>query len=142
MAAVERGGKFEAANADAQSFLERERNLRWVVFGVSHVTMKIRRRHEPKSGRASGTSVHLQNRSCNYRYAALKSPILLKRQTMKSGCLEQPKSDIAARFEQDLRKPTVRLAAKPTGEKDMALEQQKQHHFVSLLMAEAVRQLR
>ena len=89
-----------------------------------------------------GTSVHLENRSCKCRDAKLKAPNLLKRQTMKSGCLEQLKPDTAARFENDLRKPTVRLAAKPTREKDTALEQQKQHHFVSLLMAEAVRQLR
>jgi len=61
LAAVERRGKSEAANADAQSHLEREHNLRWVVFGVAHITMKIRRRSELESGRASGTSVHLEN---------------------------------------------------------------------------------
>ena len=39
---------------------------------------------------------------------------------MKSGYLEQLKSDIAARFERDLRKPTVKPAAKPTMEEDLA----------------------
>ena len=68
--------------------------------------------------------------------------MLPQRETMNSGCLEQLIPDIAARFENDLRKPTVRLAAKPTREKDTALEQQKQHHFVSILMEEAVRQLK
>jgi hypothetical protein len=61
---------------------------------------------------------------------------------MKSGYLEQLKSDIAARFERDLRKPRVKPAAKPTMEEDTALEQQKQDHFARLLMAEAVRQLK
>ena len=61
---------------------------------------------------------------------------------MKSGYLEQLKSDIAARFERDLRKPTAKPAVKPTMEVDTALEQQKQDHFARLLMAEAVRQLK
>jgi hypothetical protein len=61
---------------------------------------------------------------------------------MKSGYLEQLKSDIAARFEQDLRKPMSKPAAKPTLEEDTVLEQQKQDHFARLLMAEAVRQLK
>ena len=60
---------------------------------------------------------------------------------MKSGYLEQLKSDIAARFERDLRKPRAKTA-KPTKEEDTALEQQKQDHFARLLMAEAVRQLK
>lgn len=139
---MERRGKSEAANPDAQSYLEREHNLRWVVFGVAHVTMKIRRRPELKSGTASGTSVHLENRCCKCRYAKLKAPILLQGETMKSGYLEQLKSDIAARFEKDLRKPRIRPDAKPTMEEDTTLEQQKQDHFARLLMAEAVRQLK
>ena len=61
---------------------------------------------------------------------------------MKSGYLEQLKSDIAARFERDLRKPRSKSAVKPTMEEDTALEQQKQDHFARLLMAEAVRQLK
>ena len=62
---------------------------------------------------------------------------------MKSGYLERLKSDIAARFERDLRKPTAKSAVKPTmEEEDPALEQQKQDHFARLLMAEAVRQLK
>ena len=61
---------------------------------------------------------------------------------MKSGYLEQLKSDIAARFERDLRKPRVKPAGKPTMEEDAGLEQQKQDHFARLLMAEAVRQLK
>ena len=61
---------------------------------------------------------------------------------MKSSYLEQLKSDIAARFERDLRKPRSKAAAKPTREEDTALEQQKQDHFTRLLMAEAVRQLK
>ena len=61
---------------------------------------------------------------------------------MKSGYLEQLKSDIAARFEKDLRKPRAKSAATSTIEDDKALEQQKQDHFARLLMAEAVRQLK
>ena len=61
---------------------------------------------------------------------------------MKSGYLEKLKSDIAARFERDLRKPGSKSAGKPTMDEDPALEQQKQDHFASLLMAEAVRQLK
>ncbi len=61
---------------------------------------------------------------------------------MKSGYLEQLKSDIAARFERDLRKPRTKPTVKPTMEEDTALEQQKQDHFARLLMAEAVRQLK
>ena len=61
---------------------------------------------------------------------------------MKSGYLEQLKSDIAARFERDLRKPGAKTVAKPTMDEDTALEQQKQDHFTRLLMAEAVRQLK
>jgi hypothetical protein len=61
---------------------------------------------------------------------------------MKSGYLEQLKSDIAARFEKDLRKPRAKLAVKPIREEDAALEQQKQDHFTRLLMAEALRQLK
>lgn len=139
---MERRGKSEAANADAQSHIERERNLRWVVFGVAHVTMKIRRRSELKPGRASGTTVHFENRSGKCRYATLKSPMLPQRETMNSGCLEQLILDIAARFEKDLRKPRVRPAAKPTLEKDTGLDHQKQDHFARLLMAEAVRRLK
>ena len=61
---------------------------------------------------------------------------------MKSGYLEQLKSEIAARFERDLRKPRARARVKSTTEEDSALEQQKQDHFAKLLMAEAVRQLK
>lgn len=61
---------------------------------------------------------------------------------MKPGYLEQLKSDIAARFERDLRKPRLKTAVKPADEKDNALEQQKQDHFARLLMAEAVRQVK
>jgi hypothetical protein len=61
---------------------------------------------------------------------------------MKSAYLEQLKSDIAARFERDLRKPRPKPAMKPSVEEDAALEQQKQNHFARLLMAEAVRQLK
>lgn len=61
---------------------------------------------------------------------------------MKSAYLEQLKSEIAARFEKDLRKPRVKSAVKPSVEEDAALEQQKQDHFAKLLMAEAVRQLK
>ena len=61
---------------------------------------------------------------------------------MKSGYLEQLKSDIAARFERDLRKPRARTAVKSATEEDTALEQQKQDHFARLLTAEAVRQLK
>lgn len=61
---------------------------------------------------------------------------------MKSGYLEQLKSDIAARFDRDLRKPRVRTAVKSTTEQDNELERQKQDHFAKLLMAEAVRQLK
>lgn len=72
----------------------------------------------------------------------MKTPILFRGETMKSSYLEQLKSDIAARFERDLRKPRSKAAAKPTREEDTALEQQKQDHFTRLLMAEAVRQLK
>jgi hypothetical protein len=61
---------------------------------------------------------------------------------MKSGYLEQLKSDIASRFEKDLRKPRAKTAKKPTKEEDASLERQKQDHFARLLMAEAVRQLK
>jgi hypothetical protein len=61
---------------------------------------------------------------------------------MKSGYLEQLKSDMAARFERDLRKPRAKPAVKPTIEEDTALEQQKHDHFARLLMAEAIRQLK
>jgi len=61
---------------------------------------------------------------------------------MKSNYLEQLKSDIAARFESDLRKPRAKPTVKPKMEEDTALEQQKQDHFAKLLMAEAVRQLK
>ena len=61
---------------------------------------------------------------------------------MKSGYVEQLKSDIAARFERDLRKPRAKPAAKSKMEEDAALEQQRQDHFAKLLMAEAVRQLK
>ena len=61
---------------------------------------------------------------------------------MKSGYLEQLKSDIAARFERDLRKPGSKPAVRPTMEEDATLEQQRQDHFARLLMAEAVRQLK
>lgn len=61
---------------------------------------------------------------------------------MKSGYLEQLKSDIAARFERDLRKPRAKSTVHTTLEDDKALEQQKQDHFARLLMAEAVRQLK
>jgi len=39
---------------------------------------------------------------------------------MKSGYLEQLKSDIAARFERDLRKPRAKPAVTPTMEEDTA----------------------
>ena len=61
---------------------------------------------------------------------------------MKSDYLERLKSDIAARFERDLRKPRAKAAVKPTVEEDRVFEQQKQDHFARLLMAEAVRQLK
>jgi hypothetical protein len=61
---------------------------------------------------------------------------------MKSDYLEQLKSDIAARFERDLRKPRAKPVVKPTLEDDEALERQRQDHFARLLMAEAVRQLK
>ena len=61
---------------------------------------------------------------------------------MKSGYLEQLKSDIAARFERDLRKPRTKGTGKPTLEDDKALEQQRQDHFARLLMGESVRQLK
>jgi hypothetical protein len=61
---------------------------------------------------------------------------------MKSGYLEQLKSDIAARFERDLGKPRAKPAVKPKMEEDAGLEQQRQNHFARLLMAEAVRQLK
>ena len=46
---------------------------------------------------------------------------------MKSAYLEQPKSDIAARFERDLRKTRPKRGVKPSVEEDAALEQQKQN---------------
>jgi len=52
---------------------------------------------------------------------------------MKSGYLEQLKSDIAARFERDLGKPRAKPAVKPAMEDVTALEQQKQDHFASSL---------
>jgi hypothetical protein len=61
---------------------------------------------------------------------------------MKSAYLEQLKSEIAARFERDLRKPSSKPAVKPSVEEDAALERQRQDHFARLLMAEAVRQLK
>jgi len=61
---------------------------------------------------------------------------------MKSAYLEQLKSDIAARFERDLRKPRPISAVKATIEEDAALEQQKQSHYASLLIAEALRELK
>ena len=61
---------------------------------------------------------------------------------MKPGYLEQLKSDIAARFDRDLRKPGAKPALKPRMEEDTALEQQKHDHFARLLMAEAVRDLK
>jgi hypothetical protein len=74
----------------------------------------------------------------------MKAPILSRGATMKSSYLERLKSDIAARFERDLRKPMAKSAGKPIREmeEDPALEQQKQDHFARLLMAEAVRQLK
>ncbi len=62
---------------------------------------------------------------------------------MKSGYLEQLKSDMAARFERDLRKPGAKPTAKATAEEDTAaLEKQRDDHFAKLLMAEAVRQVK
>ena len=61
---------------------------------------------------------------------------------MKSRYLEQLKSNIASRFENDIRKSRAKTAVKPTKEEQAALEQQKQDHFARLLMAEAVRQLK
>ena len=61
---------------------------------------------------------------------------------MKSDYLERLKSDIAARFERDLRKPGAKRAVKSTMEEDPAVEQQRQEHFAKLLMAEAIRQLK
>ena len=61
---------------------------------------------------------------------------------MKSEYLEKLKSDIAERFERDLRKPRAKSAVKTTSEENTALEQQRQDHFARLLMAEAVRQLK
>jgi hypothetical protein len=61
---------------------------------------------------------------------------------MKSGYLEQLKSDIEARFEKGLRKPRLKGAMKSTRDEETVLEQQKQDHFARLLMAEAVRQLK
>jgi hypothetical protein len=61
---------------------------------------------------------------------------------MKPGYLEQLKSDIATRFERDLRKPRSKTAVKPTTEEDTVLEQQEQDHFAKLLMAEAIRQVK
>ena len=51
---------------------------------------------------------------------------------MKSGYLEQLKSDIAARFERDLRKPRVKPAVKSKMEEDTGLEQHRQDHFASV----------
>ncbi|HUD65735.1 MAG TPA: hypothetical protein VMQ17_14195 [Candidatus Sulfotelmatobacter sp.] len=56
---------------------------------------------------------------------------------MKSGYLEELKSDVAARFEKDLRKPRPKPAVKPSVDEDAALEQQKEDHFARLLMVEA-----
>ena len=67
---------------------------------------------------------------------------LIQGATMKSDYLERLKSDIAARFEKDLRKPRTKSTVKPPLEDDPALEQQRQEHFAKLLMAEAVRQLK
>jgi len=61
---------------------------------------------------------------------------------MKSGYLEQLRSDIAARFERDIRKPRAKPAVKPTMEDDKALQQQRQDHFARLLTAEAVREIK
>jgi hypothetical protein len=61
---------------------------------------------------------------------------------MKSGYLEQLKSEIAARFERDLRKPAAKRAIKLSIDDDPAVQQQKQDHFIKLLMAEAIRQLK
>ena len=61
---------------------------------------------------------------------------------MKSAYLEQLKSEIAARFERDLREPRPKPTVKPRVEGDAAFERQKQEHFARLLMAEAVRQLK
>ena len=64
---------------------------------------------------------------------------------MKAGYLEQLKADMAARFERDLRKPKSKFSkseAKVFEEEDQAQEQKKQDHFATLLMAEAVRQLK
>ena len=61
---------------------------------------------------------------------------------MKSNYLEQLKSDIAARFERDLRKPGAKPAVKQRMEEGAPWEQQKQDHIARLLMAEAVRQLK
>ena len=61
---------------------------------------------------------------------------------MKSDYLERLKSDIAARFERDLRKPGAKPAVKSTMDEDPAVEQQRQEHFAKLLMAEAIRQLK
>ena len=59
---------------------------------------------------------------------------------MKSDYLERLKSDIAARFERDLRKP--RTTPQPTLEDEKVLEQQRHDHFARLLMAEAIRDLK
>ena len=72
----------------------------------------------------------------------MKAADFTQGETMKSGYLEQLKSDIAARFERDLRKPGAKSKAKPKMEEDAAVEQQRQDHFARLLMAEAVRQLK
>ena len=61
---------------------------------------------------------------------------------MKSGYLDQLKSDIAARFEKDLRKPRANATGKSKMEEDTGLEQQRQDHFARLLTAEAVRLLK
>jgi hypothetical protein len=61
---------------------------------------------------------------------------------MKSGYLEQLKSDIATHFERDLGKARAKPAVKSKMEEDTGLEQQRQDHFARLLMAEAVRQLK
>lgn len=85
--------------------------------------------------------VPLENRCNKYLYAIIK-PKNSSGGTMKSAYLEQLKSDIAARFERDLRKPRAKSALKSSTEEDAALEQQKQNHFARLLMAEALRQLK
>jgi hypothetical protein len=73
---------------------------------------------------------------------------LLQGETMKAGYLEQLKTDMAARFERDLRKPKSKSSkseakvSEKVSEEDQAQEQKKQDHFARLLMAEAVRELK